>query len=63
MPYILGLIGTWLLSDALYSIILYANAPSYDGKTKQTFKRDHWIRVVRAICAIGIIIIGWKLGR
>ena len=51
-------IGVWLLSDAVYSITLYLNAPSYDGKPKQTFRQDHWVRVLRAILAITIIWTG-----
>ena len=51
-------IGVWLLSDAVYSITLYLNAPSYDGKPKQTFRQDHWVRLLRAILAITIIWIG-----
>jgi len=61
MAYILGLLGMWLFSDAILSIILYLNAPSYAGSPKQTWKKDHWIRIVRAICAIIIIEIGWVL--
>ena len=54
---ILIIIGTWLLSDAVYSITLYLNSKSYDGE-KQTWKRDHFVRVIRGILAILIIVIG-----
>ncbi len=54
---ILIIVGTWLLSDAIYSITLYLNSKSYDGQ-KQTWKRDHFVRVIRAILAILIIVIG-----
>ena len=61
--------GTWLLSDAIYSIVLYLNAPAWwyiyskDTGTqpdapKQSWKKDHWIRVVRAVLAVSIIIAG-----
>ncbi len=62
MNYLLGIIGTWLLTDSIYSITLYLNAPSYDGSPKQTFRKDHWVRIVRAILAISIIIMGWNGG-
>jgi len=55
--YIIGLLGTWLFSDSIYSYILYVNAASYDGK-RQTWARDHWIRAVRASIGITLIIIG-----
>ena len=61
MGYLLALIGMWLLSDAIYSFVLYVNAPSYDGKTRQTFKKDHFIRLIRGILAVIIIVIGWRL--
>ena len=56
--YVLGIIGTWLLSDAVYSYTLYINAPTYDGNNKQTWKKDHWVRAVRAALAIIVIVIG-----
>jgi len=52
------IIGTWLLSDGIYSIHLYINAPSYEGSLRQTFKRDHWIRLIRIFMAVFIIIAG-----
>jgi hypothetical protein len=58
MGYILAIIGTWLLSDAIYSYTLYANAPTYDDKKRQTWKKDHWVRAVRGGLAIIIIVIG-----
>ena len=59
--YILGIIGTWILSDAVYSYTLYANAPSYDNSKRQTWKKDHWVRAVRAGLAITVIAIGGTL--
>ena len=56
--YILGIIGTWLLSDAVYSYTLYANAPTYDNSKHQTWKKDHWVRAVRGGLAIVVIVIG-----
>lgn len=54
---ILIIIGTWLLSDSIYSITLYLNSKSYDG-VKQTWRKDHWVRVVRGILSIVVIVIG-----
>lgn len=56
------LIGaTWLLSDAVYSITLYLNAPSYEGSKRQTWHKDHWVRIVRGFWAIVFIYIGFVL--
>jgi hypothetical protein len=52
------LLGMWLFSDAIYSIMLYLTAPGVDGKTKQTWKRDHWVRVVRGAIGLALIIGG-----
>lgn len=54
-PVALAIMGTWLFSDALYSIALYLTAPGCEGVKRQTWKRDHWIRVVRGL--IGLILI------
>lgn len=53
----LAVIGTWVLSDAIYSYALYVNAENYKGN-KQNWKRDHWVRAVRAACGIALIVIG-----
>lgn len=60
MNYWLGVIGTWIFSDAALSLALYLNAPSYRGK-KQTWRKDHYIRVIRAICGIILIVMGTQL--
>lgn len=59
--YITGLIGMWVLSDGILSWTLYLNAPSYEGSPKQTFGRDHWVRAIRLLCGIVLIIIGGLL--
>lgn len=56
--YIVGLIGMWIFSDGIYSWTLYVNAPSYQGNSKQTFKADHWVRLVRILCGIALMVIG-----
>ena len=57
LGYIIGLIGMWIFSDAVYSYTLYVNAKSYDG-AKQNWKQDHWVRAVRAALSISLIVIG-----
>jgi len=57
IAYGLGLVGMWILSDAILSWSLYINAPSYEGSKKQTFKRDHWVRLVPGIC--GVLLMVW----
>ena len=60
LGYIVGLIGLNITMDGLYSLILYLTARSYRGK-KQTWQRDHWVRCVRMVCGIALIIIGGLL--
>lgn len=56
--YVVGLLGMWVLSDGILSWTLYLNAPSYEGSKRQTFLRDHWVRAVRILIGITLIIIG-----
>lgn len=58
---ILMVIGTWLITDGIYSWTLYLNAPSYEGSKKQTFWRDHWVRMIRILNGLTIIILGYLL--
>ncbi len=53
--------GVWILSDSVYSITLYINAPSYDGCPKQTWRKDHWVRLVRGSWALVFIWIGFVM--
>lgn len=55
--YWVGIIGMWVFSDGLLSWILYRNKESYRGD-RQTFKKDHWIRLVRCVVGVALIIIG-----
>ena len=57
IQYIVGLLGMWIVSDAILSITLYYHAPSYEGSSKQSWGRDHWVRVVRGIIGIALIIL------
>lgn len=57
MSKLLIALGVWLLSDGIYSWVLYHHAEGYNGK-HQTFWRDHWIRLLRIGCAVTVIVIG-----
>jgi len=59
MNYLLAIIGTWIITDGVYSWSLYVNAPSYDGTKKQTFFHDHWVRLLRIVLGILTITIGY----
>ncbi|MDD5512038.1 MAG: hypothetical protein PHI12_14715 [Dehalococcoidales bacterium] len=59
MNYGLGIIGCWIFSDAILSWTLYLNAPSYEGSKKQTFRRDHWVRLVRLVLGVLLMVWGW----
>ncbi len=58
LGYIVGLVGMWVFSDGVLSWTLYLNAPSYEGSKRQTFLHDHWVRAVRIICGIGLMVLG-----
>lgn len=58
MGYAIGLLGMWIFSDGILSWTLYLNAPSYEGSKRQTFWRDHWVRLLRCLCAIALMILG-----
>lgn len=57
MNVFLVIAGTWLVSDAIYSYHLYAHSQSWRGD-RQTWLHDHWVRLLRLILAVGIIIVG-----
>ena len=61
--WLLGIGGSWLFGDAIFSITLYLNAPSYEGSKKQTWGRDHWVRVVRGIIGVLMMLAGWYIIR
>lgn len=54
-PVLLAILGTWLISDAIYSIILYLGQPNFDGVKRQTWLRDHSIRIVRGLIGLTLI--------
>ena len=49
--------GVWLISDAVYSYCLYAHSQSWRGD-RQTWFKDHWVRLVRLVLAVGIVVTG-----
>ena len=49
--------GTWLISDAIYSYVLYRYSQSWRGD-RQSWAKDHWVRAVRLVLAVGIVIVG-----
>jgi len=57
MNYWVGLIGVWILADSIYSYCLYAHSQSWRGD-RQNFKKDNWVRLVRLICGVTLIVIG-----
>ena len=57
MNYAVGLIGMWIVSDGLYSWSLYRRSKSYSGDP-QDFLHDHWVRLVRIICGVALIVLG-----
>ena len=60
IAYLTGIIGAWIFSDGLYSILLYTGKTAYHGE-KQTWRRDHWIRVVRMVLGCTLIIFGGRI--
>jgi len=59
--YWIGIIGMWIISDGILSWTLYLNAVSYENGRKQTFRRDHWVRLVRIICGGLLVYWGWLI--
>lgn len=57
MNFWLGAIGVWFFSDGLYSLLLYLTAEGHNGK-KQTWARDHFIRVIRMALGIVLVVMG-----
>jgi hypothetical protein len=51
-------LGVWLLSDAIYSYVLYYDKVGPDNVKRQSWKRDHWLRAVRGLIAITLIVMG-----
>ena len=58
---VLGLGGMAIIYDGLVSITLYFGKPSWRSAKPQTWKRDHWVRVLRMIIGIAMVVSGWAL--
>jgi hypothetical protein len=55
---ILACMGTWILSDAIYSYALYSGEESWRGDP-QTWAKDHWVRAVRGCIGLAMIVMAW----
>jgi hypothetical protein len=58
IPKVIVAFGVWLLSDAIYSWVLYLNSQSWRGP-RQDFIHDNWVRLVRGLIGIALIAIGF----
>ncbi|KKN16927.1 hypothetical protein LCGC14_0970850 [marine sediment metagenome] len=56
--YIIGLIGVINFMDGLYSLLLYLGKPSWRGAKAQDFRHDHWVRIVRMMLGLLVILLG-----
>ena len=50
-------IGVWLISDGIYSWMLYAHSQAWRGE-RQNFLCDHWVRLLRIILGSVIVVLG-----
>jgi len=48
--------GMWCITDGWFSMSLYWGLKA--GERQQTFWRDHYIRVIRILIGIGLVICG-----
>ena len=55
MSYLTGLIGMWLISDSIFSLLVHTKPPLSEH---QTWLRDHSIRVARLGCGLALVIMG-----
>ncbi len=55
--YIIGLLGMWIFSDGILSIMLYLKSVDHSGSRLQSWRYDHIIRVVRCLAGIVIMIL------
>ena len=59
--WLLGVGGSWIIGDGIFSWTLYHNAVSYENNRKQSFLKDHWVRLVRIIIGVLMTVGGWYL--
>jgi len=57
--YSIGLIGVWILADAVAS--LWAYTGNSDRAKGQSFWRDHLIRIIRGVLGIILVWLGYVL--
>lgn len=56
----LGIFGTWILGDGIYSLVLYTDRR--DSRAQgQSWLRDHWLRLLRIIIGLALMAMGWQL--
>ena len=55
IAFILAMAGVWIFGDGIVSLILYL------PDEKQSWGRDHWLRVVRSLWGVVLICLGWTL--
>ena len=48
----LAVCGTWFVCDGIFSLSLYI------GDKKQSWHKDHYIRVIRILVGLALIIFG-----
>ncbi len=56
MNYWLGILGTWIFADGIYSLCVYVRGDKAKG---QSFLFDHSFRIVRCLAGITVVWIGW----
>ena len=55
------MMGTVNFMDGLFSIILYLDKPSFRNAQRQSWKRDHSVRLGRMALSVGFIAAGFVL--
>lgn len=52
MNYAVGLIGVWVASDGIYSILYYLD------DNHESWWRNHSVRILRVVLGISLVILG-----
>lgn len=55
--YIIGILGAWILSDGILSILLYLKSVDESGRRTQSWRYDHIIRLARCAAGIALMIL------
>ena len=56
--YFVGLLGMWVLADGVASLWAYTDG---ERAKNQTFWRDHFLRIIRCLVGIALMILGGML--